>query len=207
MLARFTRTLRSQDTQKPSLLSHHACCVSGPGLLAAEEGQAGLLARACFLQLDADSADEALLNQALKCIVFLALPLYDQDAARDLIPSEQQPSLASPPANGMTRASNGNGLHALTDRLSNAEQANGQHSARPEEESDAEPDGLRRGMDGSGEHAGDQLEQDTDGGDDQDDAGEAADWQVGGQSQEDSRQGSFTLAGLVRRMSSLACDR
>ena len=181
-----------------SELTGHACCVSGPGLLAAGEGQAGLLARACFLQLDADSADEALLNQALKCIVFLALPLYEQDAARDLIPSEQQPSLASPSANGLNGPSNENGLHAQTDQLSNAKQANGQHSARLDEESDAEPDGAR--------HVGDQLEQDTDG-DDQEDAGGEGDWRLEGHGQEDSRQGSFTLAGLVRRMSSIACDR
>ena len=63
--------------------------VAGPGLLAAEDGQAGRLVRSCYLQLEADSADETLLNQALKCIVFLALPLYDHDAARDLIPAEE----------------------------------------------------------------------------------------------------------------------
>lgn len=179
-------------------LSDSSCCVSGPGLLAAGEGQAGLLARACFLQLDADSADEALLNQALKCIVFLALPLYEQDAARDLIPSKQQPSLASPSANGTNGDSIQNGLHA--EEPGSANQANGQHSDRLDETPDAEPDGAVF------ETAGDQLEQETDG-DDQDDAGGGEDWQLEGQTQEDSRHGSFTLAGLVRRMSSIACDR
>ena len=175
-----------------------SCCVSGPGLLAAREGQAGLLARACFLQLDADSADEALLNQALKCIVFLALPLYEQDAARNLIPSEQHPSLACPSANGMNGSSTGDGSHAHAEEPSTAKHLNGQHSAAVNEGSDAEPDGSI--------YLGDQLEQGSDG-DYQDDAGEAGDWQVEGPSQEDSRQGSFTLAGLVRRMSSLACNR
>ncbi|KAK9863125.1 hypothetical protein WJX84_001609, partial [Apatococcus fuscideae] len=178
----------------------------GPGLLESQEGQVGLLARSCFLQLEADSADEALLNQALKCIVFLTLPLYEQDAARNLIPSDQpQPTSAAQSGSRMAgpmSADGGERRPANGHEPSNAEQAHAQYDERMVGDSDAELDTSDAAANGAANGA----QQDLDTGDGDGAEGKGY-WQLEGQRREDLVQGSFTLAGLVRRMSSLACDR
>ncbi|KAK9840687.1 hypothetical protein WJX84_003409, partial [Apatococcus fuscideae] len=187
----------------------------GPGLLASQERQAGRLARACYLQLEADSADEALLNQALKCIVFLAIPLYEQDAALHLIPPEQPtPSpAAAGRANGDTSGVDVDGHGTDVVPAANGSAPTSSPAAagslpqmeRDQEAMGASSNGSEHHADGSAGSDQDRG-QETDGDDDDGDGyrpteGDAV------EGEKEWAQGSFSLAGLVRRMSSLACDR
>ena len=190
-------------------------CLAGQGFLSSQEGQAGRLVRASYLQLDADSADEALLKQALRCIVFLVLPLYEQDAAHDLIPP--QPATTSvKPAGGPNGISKPNGVVKNAAGLQEAtaeaameapEEAAGSESQQADGLPEEDPSRVN-GLHSSDEMgpAGDDSDVDEDRQiiDREHDEEHEDPAEIG----EDSWvQGAFTVAGLVRRMSSLACDR
>lgn len=66
------------------VLSLDSC--AGEGLLAEEEAAPGRLAFLLFIQLEAEAADEALLSQATKNLVFLAPRLLAADAAAGRVP-------------------------------------------------------------------------------------------------------------------------
>ncbi len=176
--------------------------------------------RSCYLQLDADSADETLLNQALKCIVFLALPLYEQDAAHDLIPpvvsSEQSPTPGRPPrANGSSASElNPNEDQAADgEAASEAAESTSQPAGRHQDDASQKPNGLHATNGGiSAEDDVSEEEHDDDDNhepdeDGEDDSDEADPEHLERFREESWVQGAFTLAGLVRRMTSLACDR
>lgn len=59
---------------------------AGEGLLAEEEAAPGRLAFLLFIQLEAEAADEALLSQATRNLVFLAPRLLAADAAAGRVP-------------------------------------------------------------------------------------------------------------------------
>ena len=211
--------------QAYQLVAHHDAinlfnmtwCLAGPGFLASQEGQAGRLVRACYLQLDADSADEALLKQALRCIVFLVLPLYEQDAAHDLIPSQPATTSAEPAGhpNGISMA-NGVAKHpaALQEATAGPDMDTASQAAvLTSQQADGYPEKYPSSVNGL--HTTDEIGPARDDGN-VDENGHTSD----GEDDEDGLredpaeigedswvQGAFTLAGLVRRMSSLACDR
>ncbi len=85
---------------------------SGEGLLAEEEAAPGRLAFLLFIQLEAEAADDALLSQATKNLVFLAPRLLATDAAAGRVPaagkSVNLSSGAIPgPAAGTSKIANG----------------------------------------------------------------------------------------------------
>ena len=79
------------------------CWCTGAALLGDEAGAPGRLAFLCYAQLEAEEADEALLGQATKNLVFLAPLLYAADLAAGRVPDvAQQGSAAGVPFDSAT---------------------------------------------------------------------------------------------------------
>ena len=79
---------------------------AGEGLLAEEEASPGRLAFLLFIQLEAEAADDALLSQATKNLVFLAPRLLAGDAAAGRVPAQPAPAKTGFPAEA-TKLGNG----------------------------------------------------------------------------------------------------
>ncbi|KAL4434124.1 hypothetical protein ABPG75_000565 [Micractinium tetrahymenae] len=165
-------------------------------------GSAGALALAFFRQLDSDAADEALAGQAVKCLVFLCMKMYEDDEAAGKLPP-----LLNLPAS-VTRAAvangqaNGSGAAAAGAAGEEEEEAEGGSGSEEEEDEHDAAAGAASGGDAEGEE-----EEGAGGGsgsDDEHDAQEAVDDATAA---EEAAAGSLTLRGLVRRMVRLADDK
>jgi U3 small nucleolar RNA-associated protein 20 len=164
-----------------------------------------VLALSFFRQLDSDAADESLAGQAVKCLVFLAPRMHEDDATAGKLPpplrlagagAEQAPA-QGPASNG--HAANGTGPHASDeDSGDEAEQAEGGESDPAD--GDEQQQRRQQGPDSQGPDvdAGSDSEGDEDG-----DAAEGG----AGAAAEAGAEGGLTLQGLVRRMARLADDR
>ncbi|KAK9818396.1 hypothetical protein WJX72_012002 [[Myrmecia] bisecta] len=159
------------------------------GLLSQQEGAAGRLAFLFYRQLESEAADEALMSQAVKCLVFLAADMYAYDSQRGAVPE----AVVVPP--------DSNGLHAellLPDGT--LPLANGNGAAH----SPAASAGAGEALD-EGQHPDQDLDRDQD--QDQAAAGEAEDDEAVDDGEGEQGDGGLSLHGLVRRVAKLADDR
>ena len=113
----------------------------GPHMLGAGETTLpGAIALSFFRQLESNTIDQDLAGQAVKCLVFLSLPMWDADEAADRIPSWRANKKAQ-----QTALNGGKGTmetEAKNEALEGARTANGdeeeEKSDQEEEEVDAE---------------------------------------------------------------------
>jgi U3 small nucleolar RNA-associated protein 20 len=161
---------------------------AGDGLLSAEQALTGRLAFLFYKQMEEDAADDALLSQATKNLVFLAPRLYSTDLAAGRVPklapvskeqSGDEEEEGSPRADGRTGQQAAAGGQAM---LRNTVNGTGYEEVENAGEKDDAEDAVKV------------LEAD----------GEGAE---GVGSDGGTETGALTLHGLVRRMARLADDR
>ncbi|EFN57812.1 hypothetical protein CHLNCDRAFT_51116 [Chlorella variabilis] len=174
-----------------------APAVGQPWLEAAGSGAAGTLALSFFRQLDSEAADEALAGQAVKCLVFLATHMYEDDEAAGRVPPPLK--LAGPAAAGAAHAGEAagagaaGGAAAVGSSGEEEEEGAGGEEEEAEEDQDDCTEAAAAAADGSGSD-----------GEDGEGAGAA-----GGEAAaaEEAAGGGLSLQGLVRRMARLADDK
>ena len=148
---------------------------------------AGALALKFFRQLDSASADESIAAQAVKCMVFLSLSMYETDELLEKLPApwKKPPSIAGRVDHDnreLMRGEEGEGrLHA--------------HVDEDEDENNVDEDVHKKTFVGNGD--------DSEGNGTDDEA--ITKESVG--LEEESSEGSLTVHGLVRRMVRLADDK
>lgn len=159
--------------------------------------RAGTLALSFFRQLDSEAADEALAGQAVKCLVFLATHMYEDDEAAGRVPPPLK--LAGPAAAGAAHAGEAagagaaGGAAAVGSSGEEEEEGAGGEEEEAEEDQDDCTEAAAAAADGSGSD-----------GEDGEGAGAA-----GGEAAaaEEAAGGGLSLQGLVRRMARLADDK
>eukprot|EP00887_Chlorella_sp_A99_P000887 scaffold5.g887.t1 len=186
----------------------------GPAMLDGGGARApGALALAFFRQLDSDAADEALAGQAVKCLVFLAAAMHEEDEAAGRLPPPLRAAGAGGAAGGAAGAANGR-VGGAAARRRQQEQEQGQGQGRSDAEAGVGEE--QQGEDGAGSSGSEEEEEDEEEGgggggleeEDEEAAEEAAAVaEEAAAAAAEAAAGSLSLAGLARRMARLADDK